>query len=101
MHILINTEGRLSLEDHDDFKRFSIIDRSPDSNQSALHEIATPAGDNHYWIEAQSVIDLSPCAHEPSWVESFWAMLKAVEPYGYADLERKRVKAHLDSDDVS
>ena len=96
MYILINTDGGLSLENHDDFKSFSVIDQSLDSNRASLDKIATPANDNQYWIDAQSVIEHSPQAHDTAWVESFWAMLRAVEPYGYSDLENKKVKAHVE-----
>ena len=96
MYILINTEGHLSLEEPDDFKRFSIVDQSADSNRAALDVIATPEGDDHYWIEAQAVIALSPRATDPAWEEQFWSMLKMVEPYGFADLSGKRVKAHIE-----
>ena len=97
MNILIKADGSLTLEQHNDFKSFSIINETTDDNLIALDEIAESAEDNHYWLDAISVINLSPLCNNPEWVENFWAMLKAVEPYGYSDMASKRIKAHVES----
>jgi hypothetical protein len=98
MYILIPEKGELSLQQRDDMKSFLIMDQSRDGVAHALEAIAEPAEDNHFWIDADSVIELSGCSSDPAWVEGFWAMLKAVEPYGYADLAGRRVKAHVQRD---
>jgi hypothetical protein len=97
MHLLIDAEGQLSLKESDNFKSFSIIDESDNRNRSSLDAIASPDDDNHYWITAESIIKLSPRGHESAWVDQFWEMLKAVEPYGFSNLERKLVKAHVET----
>lgn len=96
MHILINNNGELSLEDLDNLKSFSIIDKTENSNLTNLLMISQPAEDNHYWIDADAVIALSSKAEDPKWVENFWSMLSRVEKYGYSDMENKRVKAHIE-----
>ncbi len=97
MYILIDKNGLLSLEEHEEFKSFSIIDKTNNSNRSALDHFATPDADDHYWLEISAVAKLSPEVDDPSWQESFQKMLKAVEPYGYADLQRGLVKAHVEA----
>ena len=99
MKILINQDGKLNLEEPDDFNRFSIVDLSPTRERKALDAISVRAGDDHYWIDAEAVIDLSNRSHDPEWIDLFWSMLKKVEPYGYADLENRRVKAHIETQD--
>ena len=96
MYILINQQGRLSLEQHNDMKQFSIVDHSKGKHQQQFLEIAEPAEENHYWINAEPVIDLSPANSDPGWRDDFWAMLKSVEKYGYSDLKNKRIKAHVE-----
>ena len=96
MHILISKNGELSLEDIDNMKAFSIIDKSEHSNLYSLLSIAEPAEDKHYWIDANAVVSLSPKSNDQAWIESFWSMLAAVEKYGYSDLKNKRVKAHME-----
>lgn len=94
MYLSISTSGELSLEDIDEMKSFSI--RQAGDASLALSEIGTATEDNHYWLDANAVIALSPRAADSQWVESFWQMLKAVEPYGYSDMENRRIKAHVE-----
>ena len=96
MRILIDTDGKISLEESDDFKSFSIIDKTNNTNRAALEAIASTEEDNHYWIDARSIIHLSEKGNEPRWVEQFWNMLKAVEPYGFSNMEKSLVKAHVE-----
>ena len=96
MHLLINNTGNLILEDIDNMKGFSIVDKSENSNLTQLLTIAAPAEDNHYWLDANAVIKLSAKADDSKWVQDFWNMLAMVEKYGYSDMEKKRVKAHVE-----
>lgn len=97
MHLLINDQGLLSLEEFDNMKGFSIVDQSDPSNLDALLAIASATEDNHYWIAIQSVIDLSPKARDENWLMQFSSMLKSAEPYGYVDLDKNLVKAHIEN----
>jgi hypothetical protein len=97
MYILIAEDGSLSLEEADDMKGFSIIENGEAVKSSLFSSIAESAEDNHYWIDADSVIDLSPRGKDQQWIDDFWKMLKIVEAYGYSDLVNKRVKAHIES----
>ena len=96
MKVVINPEGALSLEQHEVFDHFSILDLSQNQSREALNLIATPAEENHYWLDAEAVIKLSPLCGDPDWESKFWKMLSAVEPYGYSDVNAKKVKAHID-----
>jgi hypothetical protein len=97
MYIQIAADNSLSLEDTDNMKAFSIVEAVTGQSVMALAEIAEAAGDNHYWIDANAVIQLSSQNDNPQWVNGFWDMLKMVEAYGYSDMENKRVKAHVES----
>jgi hypothetical protein len=101
MFISISPDGDLNLEDVDNMKVFSIVEAAGASDlgkaASALADIAEAAEDDHYWIDAEAVIQLSVRSEDPQWVENFWAMLKMVEAYGYSDLQAKRVKAHVET----
>lgn len=96
MYILVASDGSLSLQQADNMRTFSIIEESKDGAADALQRIAVPAAERHYWIDADAVIALSPRSHDPAWVDAFWEMLKKAEPYGFSDLARKRVKAHVE-----
>ncbi|NCF37031.1 MAG: hypothetical protein GWP56_11685 [Gammaproteobacteria bacterium] len=100
MFISIVESGELNLEDVDAMKSFFIVETKNSETQgqaiNALKSIAEPAEDNHYWIDIDSVIELSPRKNDQEWVEAFWQMLKAAEPYGYVDMEKRSVKAHVE-----
>jgi len=97
MYILISADGTLSLEDIDNMNGFSIVENSDLIRSSAFSAIASQAGEGHYWIDIDSVIKLSSRREEQQWVDEFWDMLRKAEPYGYADLVNKCVKAHVEA----
>lgn len=96
MHVQIAADGTLSLEDVDNLKGFSIVEADAGSAASALGGIGEPAEENHFWLSAEAVIALSPRKDDEEWVDGFWAMLRKVEAYGFSDMEKKRVKAHVE-----
>ena len=96
MHVLIAADGRLSLEDVENLKAFSIVEIQVGSAATALSEIGEAVQDNHYWLDAEAVVALSSRKDDPDWVASFWTMLEKVEKYGFSDLTNKRGKAHVE-----
>ena len=97
MYIQITVDASLTLEDIDNMKAFSIVEAEPGLSIQALADIAEPAENNHYWIDADAVVQLSAKSSDPQWLEAFWDMLKKVEAYGYSDLQARRVKAHVET----
>ena len=96
MYILIAANGQLSLEESDNMRAFSIVEAEGGTAVTRLAAIATPAEAQHYWLDADAVIELSGRKDDQQWVAGFWDMLARVEAYGYSDMENKRVKAHVD-----
>ena len=80
MYILIAVDGSLSLEDIDNMKSFSIVDNNQNSTSSAFSAMAQAAEENHYWIDADSVIELSSKGGDQQWVKDYRNMLEKVEP---------------------
>ncbi len=97
MYLQIAQDGSLTLEDADNMKSFSIVEAVAGQSALALADIAQVAEEEHYWIDADAVIQLSSQRDNPQWVEAFWGMLKQVEAYGYSDLQNNRVKAHVET----
>ena len=96
MYLLISINGEISLEESDNMRAFSIVEEAQGLAAKHLATVATPAEDNHFWLEADAVVELSGRADDRQWVDGFWDMLAKVEPYGYSDMEKRRVKAHLE-----
>ena len=96
MYLLIAANGQLSLEDGDNMRAFSIVEEESGLAATQLSTIATPAEEKHYWLDADAVVELSGREDDQQWVKGFWDMLAKVEAYGYSDMEKNRVKAHVD-----
>jgi len=97
MYILIAADGELSLQDSDNMRAFSIREDEAGSAARWLAQMATPADEaQHYWLDADAVLELSGRRGDQQWVKQFWDMLTKVEAYGYSDMTNKRVKAHVD-----
>ena len=96
MYLLIAVNGQLSLEDCDNMRAFSIVEEESGLAATQLSTIATPAEEQHYWLDADAVVELSGREDDQQWVKGFWDMLVKVESYGYSDMEKRRIKAHLE-----
>ena len=95
MYLNIADDGTLSLEEVDDFKRFHISADADKLSGPDFQAIAQDAGEAHYWLDADAVAELSGRSGDADWTAAFWAMLEKAEPYGFADVEGRRIKAHL------
>lgn len=100
MYLRISKDNALSLEQADDFGRFSIMveERETSGWQTAtgFTGIAQDAGGDHYWLDADAVASLSPKGEDADWLEAYWSMLAKSEPYGYYDTAKRKLKAHVE-----
>jgi len=97
MYIRVAENGELGLQESDNFRAFAIVRAGRAAPLAQLAEIATAAEDNHYWLDADAVLELSGRKHDQQWIQDFRAMLDSVAPYGYFDMTNNRVKAHLET----
>lgn len=99
MYLNVSETGNLSLEEVDDFKRFHIAAAPAQvagtGASDAFLELSEDAGEGHYWLDADGIAALSGRVDDPDWMQSFWTMLEKSEPYGFADVAGRRIKAHL------
>ncbi len=99
MYVRVTASGDLSLQDTDNMRSFSIVEDVRDASVTRLAEIGTLTDDNHYWLDAHAVLELSGRKHDQQWVDGFWNMLTSVAAYGYYDEATKQVKAHVEQVD--
>ncbi len=79
MYILIAANGQLSVEDSDNMRAFSIVEEKSGSAATYLSAIATATEEQHYWLDADAVVELSGRKDDQQWVKGFWDMLSKVE----------------------
>jgi len=99
MYIRVAENGEIGLQDSDNFRAFAIVRTGRAAPLARLEEMATAAEDNHYWLDADAVLELSGRKHDQQWVRDFRAMLESAAPYGYFDTANNRVKAHMETTD--
>ena len=97
MYIRVAENGELGLQDSDNFGAFAVVRASRVTPLAQLAEMATAAEHDHYWLDAEAVLELSGRKHDQQWVRNFRAMLASVAPYGYFDMSNNRVKAHMET----
>jgi len=96
MFISIDKNGKLALREPDDFKRLH-IEAGDDATRElvgrALESIAAADGDN-FWIDVAALKQLGR-AEDASWGESFDAMIRSVQKFGWVSPDGRRVRCHL------
>jgi hypothetical protein len=98
MYLNIEVDGSVTLEEANDFGQFEIrssIDLASGHLSDEFFSFAKPTDDGRYWIDAEVVVGLSSKSNDSKWCTAFWTMLEKAEPYGFADIARKRIKSHV------
>ena len=99
MYLKISADCSVSLEESDDFIRFSIVVAEPApagwQTSGPFSRLAEEAGDGHYWLDKDAVAALSPKRDDDAWRAAFNTMLNGAEPYGFYDSDRRKIKAHI------
>ena len=98
MYLDVKPDGSITLNEADDFSRFEIrssIDLAPGHLSDNFFSIAEPTDDNRYWVNAVAVMQFSSKSDDSEWCTAFWTMLEKAEPYGFADVDQKRIKSHV------
>ena len=95
MLIRVASDGQVSLEGADDFKRFSIGAAADAPLATALRGIARLEGEGHAWVSPDGLRRLTPLAGTPAWEEGFGKMLAYATSKGWTD-ESGAVRAHIE-----
>ena len=96
MYVLVEQSGDVTLHDIDNFKQFhieGICEASLRESERFQELIEKRAEENRFWLRADAVLALNTHASE-DWVQAFWQMLEKAERFGFADLEKRLIKAH-------
>ena len=96
MFISVARNGKLTLNEPDDFKHLHVEaidgDLSRETINAALAPIAQVDGDN-FWVEVAGLKALG--RRDPAWEASFDAMIASVQKFGWLSPDGRRVRCHL------
>jgi hypothetical protein len=100
MFLKLTTEGRLQLEDRDNFRAFKLVVESDrgrlDEIRRALAGKAELPDAETAWIFEQTLRRWPDVENDAVWQQSFSAMIEKARPHGWIDDARKAIKAHVE-----
>ena len=100
MFVKVAADGRVSLEDKDNFRVFKlVVEGGParlDQVQRALTNTAELVGTTHAWIFEQPLRQRAEVAHDTAWQANLGTMIEKARPHGWVDDQRKAIRAHIE-----
>lgn len=96
MLLRVAADGTVTLEEADNFRRFSVGAAPGAPLARALDGIARLEGETHAWISPAGLRRLAPQAGQPEWEDGFGKMLAYAASKGWTDAEGA-VRAHIET----
>jgi hypothetical protein len=100
MFVKVAADGRVSLEDRDNFRTFKlVIEGSPaglDAARRALAGAAELPDQSYGWIFEAALRQRPEVAHDAAWQQNLGTMIEKAKPHGWVDDARKAIRAHIE-----
>jgi hypothetical protein len=100
MFVKLAVDGRVTLEDKDNFRAFKLVlEGGParlDQARRALANTAELLDDSHAWIFEQTLRQRPEVAQDAGWQANLGTMIEKARPHGWIDDARKAIKAHIE-----
>ena len=105
MFVKVSNGGRVSLENHGNFRAFKlVVEGGPamlDAARRALAGTAELPDQSTAWIFEAALRRWPSVAQNQAWQQSLSAMIEKARPHGWIDDARKAIKAHIEWTDPS
>jgi hypothetical protein len=98
MFISIARNGKLTLNEPDDFKRLHVEASDGDLSRETINAALAPIAqvdDDNFWVDVAALKSLA--GRDPAWDRSFDAMIASVQKFGWVSPDGQRVRCHLKS----
>jgi hypothetical protein len=100
MFVKVSAEGRVTLEDHDNFRAFKLVveggQGKVDAAFKALAGTAEMLDATHAWIFEQALRKRPEVAGDAAWQQNLGTMIEKARPHGWIDEQKKAIKAHIE-----
>ena len=100
MFVKLATDGRVTLEDRDNFRAFKlVVEGSPvrlDAVRRALAGTAEVPNHALAWISEVALRRWPEVAQDAAWQQNLGTMIEKARPHGWIDEVRKAVRAHIE-----
>jgi hypothetical protein len=100
MFFRVSADGRVTLEDRDNFRAFKLViegnSASLDAGRRALAGIAELSDKSHAWISEAALRQQPEIARDAVWQANLGTMIEKARPHGWVDDARKAIRAHIE-----
>jgi hypothetical protein len=100
LFIKVSADGRVTLEDRDNFRAFKlVVEGSPaalDAIRPALADVADLPDRDTAWIFEHALRQQPEVAQDTTWQANLGTMMEKAKPHGWIDEQRKAIKAHIE-----
>lgn len=100
MFVKLSADGRVSLEDRDNFRAFKlVVEGGParlDQARRALANTAELPDQDTAWIFEQALRQRPEVAQDAAWQTNLGTMIEKAKPHGWIDEQKKAIKAHIE-----
>jgi hypothetical protein len=100
MYVKLSADGRVTLEDRDNFRAFKlVVEGSPaglDAARRALAGLADLPDQATAWVFEAALRQRQEVAQDTAWQHSLGTMIEKARPHGWIDDARKAIKAHIE-----
>ena len=100
MFVNVAADGRVSLEEKDDFRAFKLlVEGGParlDHVRRALDGTAEVQDQGRAWIFEQALRKRPEVANDATWQSNLGAMIEKAKPHGWVDDAKKAIRAHIE-----
>jgi predicted transcriptional regulator len=100
MFVKVAADGRVSLEEKDDFRAFKLlVEGGParlDQVRRALNGTAEVQDQGRAWIFEQALRKRPEVANDATWQSNLGAMIEKAKPHGWVDDAKKAIRAHIE-----
>ena len=100
MFVKVAADGRVSLEEKDDFRAFKLlVEGGParlDQVRRALNGTAEVQDQDRAWIFEQALRKRPEVANDATWQSNLGAMIEKAKPHGWVDDAKKAIRAHIE-----
>ena len=100
MFIKLSADGRVALEDRDNFRAFKLlIEAGPsglDAARAALAGTAELPDQATAWVLEAALRKRPEVAQDAAWQGNLGTMIEKARPHGWIDDDRKAIKAHIE-----
>jgi predicted transcriptional regulator len=100
LFIKVSADGRVTLEDRDNFRAFKLViagdPAALDTARRALANLAELPGTDSAWVFEQALRQRPEVAQDNAWQTSLAGMIDKARPHGWIDDERQAIKAHIE-----